>query len=225
MNGIIQSISIPGTTWESKHGTMFNIDIVLQNGTKGQASAKSNEPWYSQPGTQIVYEATENEHGYTKLKISKPEGHENQGGGSSSGQSTASSQASSGTSTAHRDFESQAGGLSFKDKTILAQVAFKGAIELESAGIKAGMIKSMRYGEVSRSTKQFLATMIFAITEADGDDADKRKAEEEEREEAVKQLQREVAADKLAKQNQNKPEPGPDGQAFDPSGIEEDVPF
>ena len=68
----IKSIA-PAGSFESQHGTLYKFHLTLEDGTIGEANAKSDKPWYG-VGSQVSYEVTKETKFGKNLKVSKPEG-------------------------------------------------------------------------------------------------------------------------------------------------------
>lgn len=63
----------PAGTWEHPSGgTLYRFTVVLDDGTRGQASAKSETPWYSE-GSEVAYRITGETAAGLRLKLDKPE--------------------------------------------------------------------------------------------------------------------------------------------------------
>jgi hypothetical protein len=64
----------PAGTWEHPQGgTLYKFNLTLDDGTKGEANAKSPQPWWS-VGDEVAYKITRQDptHG-NSLKLDRPE--------------------------------------------------------------------------------------------------------------------------------------------------------
>jgi hypothetical protein len=62
----------PDGHYDGKYGRMYKFFLTFENGESGEASAKSENPWYSE-GKEVSYKITGEFKGQNKVSVSKPE--------------------------------------------------------------------------------------------------------------------------------------------------------
>ena len=77
----IKTVTKTANTWAGQSGTMYEYDVILEDGTEGIASSTSAENTPYSEGDEVEYTKTENKFG-VKLRIKKAGGDFGGGGGS-----------------------------------------------------------------------------------------------------------------------------------------------
>ena len=75
----IKTVTKTANTWAGQSGTMYEYDVVLEDGTEGVASSTSAEKTPYGEGDEVEYTKTENKFG-VKLRIKKAGGDFGGGG-------------------------------------------------------------------------------------------------------------------------------------------------
>ena len=89
MNKTVKEVKAFGDPVQLQHGTYYNIAVTFEDGSKGIALAKSQDPWYK-PGSEAIVEVTgKTPKGFDKVKIKKPD---QQGGGGYASRASGGSQ-------------------------------------------------------------------------------------------------------------------------------------
>lgn len=87
MNGKIKSTKQLGDGFQTDNGTLYTFGVTLEDGSRGVVNAKSTEPWYAAPGTDVVIEdkGTKTKNGTPKWAIKRPDSGNFSGGGAPKG--------------------------------------------------------------------------------------------------------------------------------------------
>ena len=68
----IVSVKATGQSFDTPNGTFFPYEVILEDGTLGEANSKTAAPKYT-VGDSVCYEVTKTIRGVKKLKLTNPE--------------------------------------------------------------------------------------------------------------------------------------------------------